>query len=99
MKAKKVMIWVGSDFREVTVMGPGDIDQVLMDMIRDGVMRTNGETVPVDDRQWGGYRRIEIHISPAIVEELEHGVDEGASSLSSAFPDLGYKPFKITTDT
>ena len=70
-KTRKVMIWIGSSFREVEVTYAHDENYAIARFIRDEFTGYMGEVVPEDDRQWGGYRRIEIYISPPVCQSPE----------------------------
>ena len=62
---KKVTIWVDEHHREVEAWGSVDVFEGIKELLMDTPGEV-GELVPDDDRQWGGYRRIVVHISPPI---------------------------------
>jgi len=65
MKGKKVVVWVDEHHREVEAWGSRDVFAAIKELMMD-IPGAVGELVPEDDQQWGGYRRIVIHISPPI---------------------------------
>lgn len=65
MKCKRIAVWVDDHHREVDAWGSADVFEAIKEVLMD-IPGEVGELVPEDDRQWGGYRRIVIHISPPI---------------------------------
>jgi hypothetical protein len=65
MAGKKVVIWVDEHHSEVEAFGSVDVFEAIKELLMD-IPGAVGELVPDDDPQWGGYRRIVVHISPPI---------------------------------
>lgn len=72
MKGKKVMIWVGDTPHEVMVRSRETLIEAIGNALKDHSRSSElGEVVPEDDRNWGGYRRITVHVSPPICHTRE----------------------------
>jgi len=74
MEGKKVVIWVDDTPNEVTVWSRETLIEAIGDALMDSPRSVEiGEIVSDDDKTWGGYRRVVIHISPPICQHPECG--------------------------
>lgn len=82
MAKKKVMVWVEDEHFECMIKDEADLfDNILWALryARHGI----GEIVPEDDKTWGGYRRITVHVSPPMCQigECSQPLHEGEETV------------------